>query len=218
MTHIERCSLSTIGLALTCWIASPSLALASNPPGSNAAGSEAQSALEEIRIVSVPGSTVRLALWNAVLKDGGLTPHYAISMDGRTFVVSTATDYSIMLRRSTFDPLSGAPSFDNSLLPAGDNLYIVQFVTQPLDEFRTALTQLGGTIYDYVGNHAYIVKLPGMARADAGQLPFVRWIGKLHGEFRLDESILQGLTTGTLAPSAPYNVMVFERGPAQKDI
>ncbi|MEO6708083.1 MAG: hypothetical protein ABI054_02395, partial [Planctomycetota bacterium] len=217
MPHIERCSLPTIGLALACWIASPSLAMASNSPSSVSSGGEGQPAPEEIRIVSVPGSTVKLALWNELSKDGGLAPHYAISRDGATFVVSTATDYSIMLRRATFDPLIAAPGFENSLLPAGENLYIVQFVTQPLDEFRAALTQLGGTIYGYVGNHAYIVKLPGMARADAGQLPFVRWIGKLHGEFRLDESILQGLNTGTLAPSAAYNVMVFERGPAQKE-
>ncbi len=210
--------LPTIGFALASLVFSSSATSAATRAPAYSAGSEVIAKVQDSRIVAVPGSLVKLALWNERSIDGLLTPHYAISQDGRNFAVSTATDYAIMLRRATFDPLVAAPSFDGSLLSAGENLYIVQFVTQPLEEFRQAIVQLGGSIYDYVGNHAYIVKLPGMARAEVGQLPFVRWIDKFHGEYRLDGLIQDGLNGGTLPPTARYNVVVFERGPAQKDL
>src|SRR5688572_29578702 len=181
----DRCTLSTLSLALACLIVSPSHASAANASSANGSGNEAQATTGELRIVDVPGSPVRLALWQVTSKDGQVTPHYAISLDGRSYVVSTATDYSILLRRATFDPLVATPNLDKSMLPAGESIYIVQFVTQPLEEFRAALTQLGGTIYSYLGNHSYVVKLPGMASVDAAALPFVRWVGKFHGEYRV---------------------------------
>lgn len=217
MTPLARIALPSIGLALASLIFSPSLAFASANSNASGAGSQTQSAIQDSRIIAVPGSLVKLALWNERSSNGLVTPHYAISLDGRSFKVSTATDYTLQLRRASFDPLVSVPIFDKSMLPAGDNIYIVQFVTQPLDEFRDAITQLGGSIYDYIGAHSYVVKLPGTSRDAAGQLPFVRWIGKLHGEFRLDGLILDGLNGGSLASSARYNVVVFERGPAQKD-
>ena len=198
-----------LGFALAMLSLSPVLA--------SAAGGE-PSEVRDTRIVLVPNSTVKLALWNTRAQDGLTTPHYAISLDGRTYAVSTATDYTIQLRRASFDPLVGAPSFEKSLFPSTENIYIVQFVTQPLEEFRAAITALGGTLYDYVGAHSYLVKLPGMARAEAAELPFVRWIGGFHGECRVDGLILDGINQGSIPSSARYNVVVFERGQAQKDL
>ncbi len=218
MAPIARHTLPLLGLALASLVLSPSMASASSSVPIARSSAQPQAAIQESRTIEVPGSTLKLALWNERSKDGLLVAHYAISQNGVDFNFSTATDYSIMLRHATFDPMVGVPDFSKSMLPAGESMYIVQFVTQPLDEFREALVKLGGSIYDYVGNHAYIVRLPGMARADAALLPFVRWIGSFHGEYRVDGLILKGLYDGTLASSARYNVVAFERGSVQKDL
>lgn len=215
MRASARLFVPSFGLGLACLI--PALAQAAVASGSTQDPSSAQEQ-SNVREIRIPGSSVRVRLWDERGADGATRPHYAISLDGVRDAVSTESDYTILTRRLSFDPLRAEPSFAGSVLPEGENVYLVQFVTQPLEEYRAALRALGATIHNYVGNHAYIVRLPGMARAEAGALPFVRWIGKFHGEYRIDDALIGPLAAGRLPAMARYNVVVFERGPAQKRV
>ena len=54
-----------------------------------------------------------------------------------------------------FDPLDGAPAVpaELALQPAEESIFVVQFVTQPLEAYRDALRDLHGTVYTYLGHH-----------------------------------------------------------------
>ena len=167
-----------------------------------------------------PDGARRIALAGrgyAVVWQGVDGPHYAISLDGRTLATLRQTSYEILMRRVQFDPLVNPPDFSGSILPPGSNVYFVQFWTQPLQEYRDAITALGGDVYNFISNHTQLVVMDPAERDAVAQLPFVRWVGPYHTEFRLDEGLLAGLNAGTLG-TQKYNVMVFQRGLAQKQI
>jgi len=116
------------------------------------------------------------------------------------------------MRRASFDPLRRVPDFSDSVLPAGGSIYFVQFVTQPLPEYRTALEAAGATIYDYVVNHTFLVRMSPEVRDEVQSMPIVRWVGSYHPEFRLEEYLLANLSGGALEPTLRYNIVVWERG------
>ena len=173
--------------------------------------------VSDLRLVQIEGSQKLSVLWEETNDRGLTSSHYAISLDGQTFVSVRETSYEIMMRRDRFDPLDRAPQFRSSVTgPAGD-VYFVQFVTQVLEEYTDAVESLGGTVYGFVSNHTHLVRMDASMSQAVQALPFVRWVGPYHPEFRLDEEILAGLATGDLGV-AKYNVMVFERGLDQKAI
>ncbi len=149
------------------------------------------------RLIDVPGSTTRLVLWAEVEVSQGASravPYYAISLDGQTMATVRRTSYELKLRHGDFDPALRAPQV-NSMLFAGteSSIYIVQFVTQPLEEFRVAIRELGGTVHHFLANHAHIVEMPVSVRDEVASLPFVRWVGPYHPAYRLDELLRDGL-------------------------
>ena len=99
------------------------------------------------RLIDVPGGPVRLALWSEVEPEGRVAEFYAISLDGNDMATVRQTSYVMELRHGRFDPAAGVPAVA-AVLTANDDadLYIVQFVTQPLEEFRAAIAGLGGAV------------------------------------------------------------------------
>lgn len=129
------------------------------------------------RVIDVPNSTVKLVVWSEVAASGETTPFYAISLDGRSVVAVKPTSYFLKLRHGDFDPAVRVPPVETEL--AADEttrLFIVQFATQPLEEFRTAIEDLGGTVYHFLADHAYIVKMDAETQQRVAALPFVRWV------------------------------------------
>jgi len=99
----------------------------------------------DTRLVSVPDSTVLLVLWNEHSAAPGAVPYYAISVDGEEIALVRRTSYELKLKYGRFDPLQETPAVDQRLaVDASNQLYIVQFVTQPLGVFRRAIANLGG--------------------------------------------------------------------------
>lgn len=168
------------------------------------------------RLVAVDGTSVRAALWEERGSDGQFAPWYAIFLDGRHAAVVTATSYALHLRRATFDPLEGEPSFAGSPFGWDGGTYIVQFATQPLAEYQEALRAAGATLHRYLPEHAQIVSMSQAVHARVAALPCVRWIGPYHGEYKLDPAVLAELAAGDLS-ARRYNVQVLERGLAQKE-
>lgn len=149
---------------------------------------------------------------------------YAVSLDGGlTFVEVAETSYNVLLRYATFDPLAGPPAVPPHLESlgmgegGGARTYIVQFVTQPLDEYRRDIADAGGLVYNYLANHSYLVQMDEQALAEVAQLEYVRWIGEYHAAYKLDEPLLAVLRDpGGELPVRRYNIQVLERGLAHK--
>ena len=132
------------------------------------------------RLIDVPGTATRLAIWEETEVSQGTSqavPYYAISLDGQTMATVRRTSYELKLRHGDFDPALRAPQV-NSMLTAGaeTNIYIVQFVTQPLEEFRVAIRELGGTVHHFLANHAHIVEMSASV-ARRGRGAAVRALG-----------------------------------------
>lgn len=160
------------------------------------------------RMINLPGSPAKVALWNEGV-GRATVPYFGVSLDGLEFQRVTNTDYRIMLRYAEFDPLSVSPTIPNQLKSsARSQVFIVQFVSQPLEEYRVAIRDVGGEILNYLHHHAYICHMTEAAAASLRQLPFVRWVGRYEPAFRLDEKILAQIAEGSLR-TGPYFIQML---------
>jgi serine protease AprX len=162
--------------------------------------------IQALQSFRLPGTEVIVATWAE-----GRTPYYAISLDGTRMATVQATSYELMFRRATFDPLEGEPQYENTPWQGGGNVHVVQYVTQPLLEYSSTITALGGEVFDFIERHAHIVRMTPEVRDQVAALPFVRAIVEYHPELRVDPLVLEELHGKRLAP-ARYNVQVFLRG------
>ena len=169
------------------------------------------------RRIEVPGTSIELALWSQETAEGS-TPFFSISLDGEELSVTRETSYEILLDRASFDPELEEPDLADSLLSGGGELHLVQFVTQPLEAFREGIRALGGRIGSYVPHHAYVVRMDDACRARVEALPYVRWVGEYHPEYRVERGILEGLADGSLAPWQRYQIMLVEQSEAEKAV
>jgi len=166
------------------------------------------------RLTEVPGSPIRLVLWEEILPNKAVVPFYAISLDGRTIATVRRTSYVLKLRYGDFDPGVGEPVVEARLAAdASADLYIVQFVTQPLEEFRNIIEELGGKVHRFLANHAQIVGMSRGVRDQVAALPFVRWVGRYHPAYRLEEALLDECKQyGMPLESRRYHIQLVEGG------
>jgi hypothetical protein len=176
--------------------------------------------LGSARTLVVPNSSLRIALWDEVDRAGVATPHYAVAFDGVNFSPPQATSYRILVAYQEFDPADGVPAVPANLAAdRGANVYIVQFYTQPLDDYRTQIAALGGEIGPFMPNNGHVITMSPEVRDQVAALPFVRWIGSYHPAYRVDPQILAELTSD--APNFEpqrYSILVHQRGPAQQQV
>lgn len=178
--------------------------------------------IENARSIRMPNSSTEVVLWDEQQASGRTVPYYAVSQDGQTVATVQQTSYDLLLRYAKFDPIVSRPAVPENLkagFPSADSVYIVQFVTQPLDDFRKEIESRGGTIYTFLANHSYLVKMDGRTRAEVEALPFVRWVGDYEPAYKLEEHLLDRLSNGGsgLEP-ARYNIMLLERGAAKQNL
>ncbi len=167
------------------------------------------------RLIEVPGTRTVLALWDEESPEQGLTHQYAINLNGRGFQRPRRAAHEILLRFAEFDPLSSVPPVPDGLAAdtSGEAVYIVQFETQPLDDFRRDIERLGGTVLGFLANQAFLVRMERATRDALALLPYVRWIGPHHPAYRLEEGILEELGRPDADfPARRYNILVFEHG------
>lgn len=162
------------------------------------------------RYISVSDSTILLKLWD--VKTGAeVVPYYAISLnDGATYVRTVQASYELGLRYAHFDPLVSTPTVRSMLSSGPDtHLYIVQFVCQPLENFKNAIESLGGHVRQYIAQYAYLVDMSQTVKTQVQSLPYTRWIGPYQPAYKLDEFMLQNLDNAQTAyPSQRYNIQV----------
>jgi serine protease AprX len=164
------------------------------------------------RIITVPNSSILLKLWDQELTTGETVPFYSISINGgKSFVRTVQPSYEIGLRYALFDPLKGEPCVESFLTASDDtHLFIVQFVTQPLQEFNDMITTYGGTVRHYIAQYAYLVEMSETVKALVEALPYVRWVGPYHPAYRLEEFMLENLENAyEMYPLQHYNIQVL---------
>jgi hypothetical protein len=163
------------------------------------------------RTILIPDTDIVLIVWNEINDDGEILPFYSISLDGGNTIVRTAqADYKLGLRYDNFDPLIETP-FMYSTLKAGSDthLFIVQFITQPLEQFKDKITALGGTVHQYIAQFAYLVEMNEDVKIQVETLPYVRWIGPYHPGYKLEEFILDNYENAEETyPLQRYNIQV----------
>ena len=160
--------------------------------------------------VVLPDSDVRVRL----LAD----ETYQVSLDdGQTYSRVLPQNKHIKLRYQTFDPLANGRSIliPNTLQAVATNeVYIVQFVTQPLAAYQEAVQELGATIYMPLADQALIMQMDEATYVAVEALPYVRWIGPYHPAYKLEEVLVaQLLEPVSLAKiKQRYSIMLLARG------
>lgn len=175
---------------------------------------EDAAAVSAARQLDLPGG-VRVVLWTESTP-GGSVERYRLRL-GAGQELSRARDARPMvhLRRGSFDPLaSAAPEAPDGLDGTG-RLFLVQFVTRPIQAYRDALEAEGAVVRNYMPDSAHVVEMDPALADGLRALPFVRWVGPYRAADRLDEGLLAELAAGSFQPTRVH-VQVTERGPAMK--
>lgn len=161
--------------------------------------------------IAVDGSSIALTLWEEQVESGEFATFYEITKDGQSLRIAQAS-YELGLRYAHFDPFEGVPAVEPILAADGStHLFIVQFLTQPLEEFQNEISKLGGKVHHYIAQFAYLVEMDEFVYEKVGELPYVRWIGAYHPAYRMDEETLQNLRNlGMNTPAIRYNIQVLD--------
>ncbi len=174
-----------------------------------------RSLTNDFRELEFRGSKTRIFTWADSSQFGTTNYFFAISQDGETISKIAKIDYRIKLRSAAFDPLLEIPNKFSRMYPDSSSeraAYIVQFVTQPMEEFRSELRSLDTEIFSYLPNHAYIVQMDRGTLSAVSDLPFVRWVGRYDSAYKLDEQVLKKLEKEELGTNR-YDIMALARGP-----
>lgn len=174
------------------------------------------SRISNLRAIPVEGSAAVSIVWNEGSGKADTPSHYAISVDGQN--VQRVTTYSpfIRMKYRTFDPLVSVPAIPRGLEATSDNeLYLVQFYTQALPEYRAAIVNAGGQVWGAAPETGYFCRLTASEKATVAAMPFVRWIGADHPWFKLEQYLLDGLAAGNL-PTHSYLIGCIDDNGAQK--
>lgn len=115
----------------------------------------------------------------------------AFSRDGgRSWLPLANPDDRLHFVYAQFDPLTAPLQVGGPLAaPAGSRLFLVQFQTQILAQYRTALQQQGVEVLHYLPENAFYVRCDGKQLAALRELPFVRWVGELPNACKLDAGL-----------------------------
>ncbi|MBL0696154.1 S8 family serine peptidase [Comamonas sp. JC664] len=173
-----------------------------------------------LRTLDVPRAAVQLHTWQEETADGRRQDYFAYSQGGVALLGRVQpTEYLVRLEHARFDPLSGAQPLVAGLLAAdADNtLHLVQFRATPLPEFRDAIEAAGGKVLRFLTDHTFLVEMKPDTHKRVAGLPYVRWVGAYHPEYRTEAVLREALQGRSLRlESQRYSIMVGERGPARQ--
>ncbi len=137
---------------------------------------------------------------------------YSVSVNGLEFTPPTETGYQLLLRAGHFDPLRDeAPAVIERR--RGSELYIVQYWTQALEAYRVSVRATGARIHRYLPEHSNVVQMNTTQLEQVRALPFVRWVGPFHTDYKLDEGLLDPANPlWGLGDRARLNILTMVRG------
>jgi hypothetical protein len=137
-------------------------------------------------LIYVPGSTVKIAQID--------NHHYSVAFDGMQFSEPTrdVVTGSCCAARRSIPPVDKAPTM-TGVDGRPTELYLVQFITPPLEAMRAHLTQLGAHPHGYVPSNALLVRMsPGVA-VNRREPTLRRWVGPYQPSYRIEPARSQRL-------------------------
>ncbi len=175
--------------------------------------------INDARMISFDRSPAKAFVWTELKQEGPVTK-YTLSLDGHSVGKARTGGVQIKLLYGEFDPQTETPATPEHLTAGdeaydGEGAYIVQFVTQPIEEYRQAIRNLGGKVYFYLPEQAHIVHLPDGLRSQIEHLPFVRWVGKYEPAYKMPRELASEANANRRSRQR-YNVMLLERGPSMQ--
>ncbi|RKH46763.1 S8 family serine peptidase [Corallococcus sicarius] len=178
--------------------------------------------VSSLRTVTVPGPAVQLHVWREQQPDGTRQDFMAYTRGGTELLGRVReTQYRVRLEGAGFDPLQGGQSQTGNLLAAdaGNTLHLVQFLGTPLPGFHEAVEREGGKVLRFLTDHTFLVEMDGDTHKRVADLPYVRWVGPYHPEYRLEPVLRDALLgrAARLPDTQRYSLMLGERGAARQD-
>ena len=168
----------------------------------------AQDASLDTRVIQIPGTDTVVKIGTA-----GGAPFASLSRDGgETFLPLAAPRTHLNFHYSRFDPARDKP-FVPGMLRSGtaSRLFVVQFYTQALEEYRKGLQVLGVEIHHYLAYQAYLVRMSPATVAVVKALPYVRFVGRYELAYKLETEILERYLSGEEMAPQRYNLMMVDR-------
>jgi serine protease AprX len=163
---------------------------------------------------SDPAGRASFATWNEAGERW-----FAASQDGgRSWSESRAIQTALRLLAGAVAPGSQAPAVPPGLASSAEGrLFLVQFRTLSLPEWRAALQDLGAEVFNYFPFNAHIVRMnPGLAQTVAG-LDFVERVEPYHPAHRLEPELRDWVQAESGPAEFRVRVMAFEWGPEGKE-
>lgn len=112
----------------------------------------------------------------------------------------------LMFRDAQYDPVRARLTEAN----VATNLYVVQFKVTPTDAFRAEIRKLGGQVLKFIPTQAHLVKILSPSQAELiKQLPYVRFVGKLRPELKMEKAVRAALVQDERA-ARPYAFVVTQ--------
>jgi hypothetical protein len=162
--------------------------------------------------IAVPGKPARARVWTAKDSEGRLRSYASLSLDGVTFTAPRETRNELELRYGRFDPTEEGPVVPEKLRAQPSNrLFVVQYHTQGLEDYRDVLRELGAEVHLFLAHNANVVELEPSRLATVRALPFVRAVRPFHPAYKLEEELLQSVMAASTGP-VRVNLLVMARG------
>jgi hypothetical protein len=176
--------------------------------------------ISDTRLIELRDGATRVVTWVEKGTDGAITPYYSLGLRGAPMTEGRPTSYELRLHAGSFVPGVTAPPQVVPALRANatSRLFLVQFVTHPIQEYRDALTALGAQVRHVMHHHAYVVEMDPASTAEVEALDFVRWVGRYHPFYRV-ERVLR-TDPQTLADNFAkerYSILFFGTGDRYKE-
>jgi hypothetical protein len=155
-----------------------------------------------------------LSCWNATAINEPWS-----SPPGKTTEVKP-TPIFIRLPVGTFDPLSqtGPMNLPEELIidtypPEASGYYILQFKGPVQEEWKDAVNNAGGRLFNYIPDFAFIVKMDQETKILVESFESVRWVGIYQLAYRISPDLMSLVTQGGGERLVDVIVIVFQGEP-----
>ena len=193
-------------------VASLVLALVAAPGAVMAESAGGGDAREELRVVKSESGGPAFKTWResdrrwvSISKDDGAT-----WSEPRTMVDT------ISFAAGTIVPGESIPAVPKGLA-AGENgsVFLVQFETQSLAEWRRQLRSLGAEVLTFVPHNSHLVRMDPSVASQVETLPFVRWVGAYEPFYRVAPELLQDFNNPDVL-TRRFRLQTFVAGAEEK--
>jgi len=161
-----------------------------------------------------PRESAAFVTWSE--QDGGRWASYSRD-GGKIWSAPQATGTALKLLGGDVLPGQPMPPVPPALtLPADGRLFLVQFRSVGLPEWRQALTELGAEVLNFFPHNAHIVRMDPALVPAVSRLAVVERVEPYHPAYRLERELRDWALAGTDQAPRRVRTMAFEWGPAGK--